>query len=234
MKKILLGCALTAAMTASLYAKPAQDAGKETSKEASKEGAPSAPKAGQNKFFIGASVAGSMLDTSSDYYNAQGMELDYIEGEKSLTGIGGSARVGYDIYFRPEQALRIYADYLGSSFGKSEILGKANMQHIGLNLDYRYDFASGFSLFGGGGVVSSSVKSDLGSLSQIGGALNLGAAYALTSYLELELRAKLLFADYYSNKMITPIKGTSEAAAARQSFDMDAPMNLMLGVNFRF
>lgn len=234
MKKVLLGCFCVMWMLSSLWAElPEQNQNTQENAEQSEQ-IQSKKSPTKNKFFVGASVAASMLETSSEYYNAAGAEIEYIDGDRDMSGVGASVRIGYDVYFRPEQAIRIYADYLGTSFSKSEILGRANFQHVGANVDYRYDFINGFGIFGGAGVVYSSASFDIGNLNHVGGALNMGVAYALTDYLEIELRAKLFFTEYYKNKSISPIVGTSDINAVRQQFDMEAPMNLMLGLNARF
>ena len=181
--------------------------------------------AGQNKFMIGASGSFGFMERSSEYYNAQGMEIDQFDGDKSLSGFGGSARLGYDVYFKPTQAIRIYADYIGAGFGKDEILGRMNLNHIGVNVDYRYDFASGFGVFAGAGGVYSMGKT------------NLGGAYVINDYVELELRMKFIVAEYFNNKAVNPVKLPNGAVAGTitaQNLDLDAPMYVMLGLNVRF
>ena len=39
--------------------------------------------AGQNKFMIGVSGSFGFMERSSEYYNAQGMEIDQFDGDKS-------------------------------------------------------------------------------------------------------------------------------------------------------
>ena len=193
--------------------------------------------AGQNKFMIGASGSFGFMERSSEYYNAQGMEIDQFDGDKSLSGFGGSARLGYDVYFKPTQAIRIYADYIGAGFGKDEILGRMNLNHIGVNVDYRYDFLSGFGVFAGAGGVYSMGKTNLGDIGDIGAGFNIGGAYVMNDYVELELRMKFIVAEYLNNKAVNPVKLPNGAAAGTitaQNLDLDAPMYLMLGLNVRF
>lgn len=187
----------------------------------------------ENKIFFGASALGGFMEGSSDFYNNQGIEIDNIDGDVNLSGFGGSARAGYEIYFKDNQALRIYAEYIGASFTQSDVLGKSFLSHYGFNADYRYDFESGFSLFAGVGGAASVGKTKLGNIKQLGAGLNLGAAYRLTPYVELELRGKMIISDYFNNKAVTP-PTSNNANVASQSFDLDAPMYFMAGVNFRF
>lgn len=193
--------------------------------------------AGQNKFMIGVSGSFGFMERSSEYYNAQGMEIDQFDGDKSLSGFGGSARLGYDVYFKPTQAIRIYADYIGAGFGKDEILGRMNLNHIGVNVDYRYDFASGFGVFAGAGGVYNMGKTNLGNIDGIGAGFNVGGAYVINDYVELELRMKFIVAEYFNNKAVNPVKLPNGAAAgtiSAQNLDLDAPMYVMLGLNVRF
>ena len=158
--------------------------------------------AGQNKFMIGASGSFGFMDRSSEYFNNQGFEIDQFDGDKSLSGFGGSARLGYDVYFKPTQAIRIYADYIGASFNKDEILGRMNLNHIGVNVDYyRYDFASGFGVFTGAGAVYNMGKTNLGNIDGIGVGFNVGGAYVINDYVELELRMKFILAEYFRARL---------------------------------
>lgn len=194
--------------------------------------------AGQNKFMIGASGSFGFMDRSSEYFNNQGFEIDQFDGDKSLSGFGGSARLGYDVYFKPTQAIRIYADYIGASFNKDEILGRMNLNHIGVNVDYyRYDFASGFGVFTGAGAVYNMGKTNLGNIDGIGVGFNVGGAYVINDYVELELRMKFILAEYFNNKAVNPVKlpnGAGAGTITAQNLDLDAPMYLMLGLNVRF
>ena len=187
----------------------------------------------ENKIFLGASALGGFMSGSSDFYTAQGIEIDNIEGDTAISGFGGSARLGYDVYVQPNQGIRIYADYIGASYGRDEVIGKTTLSHAGLNVDYHYDFDIGFSLFLGAGGVYSSGSTKLGKIDRMGGAINFGASYALTSFLELELRGKVIAPDYFNNKNVTPPTSTN-ANVATQSFDLDAPMYFMAGLNFKF
>lgn len=192
---------------------------------------------GKNKFVIGASGSFGSMERSSEYFNTQGMEIDQFDGDKSLSGFGGSARVGYDVYFKPTQAIRIYADYIGASFGKDEILGRMNLNHIGVNVDYRYDFLSGFGVFAGAGAVYNMGKTNLGDIDGIGAGFNVGGAYVINEYLELELRMKFILAEYFNNKAVNPVKlpnGAGAGTITAQNLDLDAPMYVMLGLNVRF
>ncbi len=190
--------------------------------------------AGQNKFMIGASGSFGFMDRSSEYFNNQGFEIDQFDGDKSLSGFGGSARLGYDVYFKPTQAIRIYADYIGASFNKDEILGRMNLNHIGVNVDYyRYDFASGFGVFTGAGAVYNMGKTNLGNIDGIGVGFNVGGAYVINDYVELELRMKFILAEYFNNKAVNPVKlpnGAGAGTITAQNLDLDAPMYLMLGL----
>lgn len=192
---------------------------------------------GKNKFMIGASGSVGFMERSSEYFNAQGIEIDQFDGDRDMSGFGGSVRLGYDVYFKPNQALRIYADYIGASFGKDEILGRMNLNHIGVNVDYRYDFLSGFGVFAGAGAVYNMGKTNLGDIDGIGTGLNVGGAYVINEYLELELRMKFIFSEYFNNKAVNPVKipnGIGAGIISAQNLDLEAPMYVMLGLNARF
>lgn len=187
----------------------------------------------ENKFVFGVYGGASIMESSMDYYDTQGFDIDAIEGDKQHTGYAYNAKIGGDIALAEQQWLRIYADYTGTGFSadKQNFVNKILLHHIGLNIDYKYDFTNGFYLSAGGGLVHSSGKI-VKNISQIGFALNVAAGYSLTSFLDLELKGKVFASDYLNNYSVP--KTITDTRVSTQTLDVDTPVAIMLGLNFRF
>ena len=211
---------------------------KETTKEVAKSSQNSTKEANKktNKFIIGVYGGAGIMSSSTNYYDNNLREIDLLEKDVDSVGVTFGGKLGYDIYLKPQHALRVYLDYMGSSYGKQEYVGSVKLHHYSLNVDYHYDFDIGFSLFGGVGAVYSMGKTALGDISKADVGINLGVGYALTDFLEVELKARMLMADYFHNKLITPniTNLPNGVNLSHASFELEAPISILLGLNFRF
>lgn len=186
----------------------------------------------KNYFVAGIYVGSSIMEMSSEYYiGVNELPGDY---DKSVFGASYGAKVGYDMYFLKQHGVRLYLDYMHSYLNSNDLtLGKFSMHTIGLNTDYRFVITSDLSVFAGVGLTYNIINTQyLGDMGAFGGSINLGAAYDI-SFVEIELRLRYLAYDL-PDKPSAYLPTILGQKTSYHTVDLNSPVSLHLGVNFRF
>lgn len=182
--------------------------------------------------FGGASFAGS----DTEYYTL----LTDLEGnDRSTFGVAPSygIKLGYDLYFTPSHAMRMYVDYTGSNFlTNNDIVGKYNVHTFALNVEYKYDITEKFGVFAGVNLNYSLYDTQkVGSSGGVGFGVNAGFTYSILPWMELELGVKYL-GDSFKEVNITPdtlAPSVPNLGKVYQRVEINDMFTGRLGLNFK-
>ncbi len=190
--------------------------------------------AGESGIVIGGTVGMSTLGSNTDYYNNH-FELDGLEDEKNFSSFTYGVKLGYDFYFRPEQAIRAYGDYSRVSFDDDNVFtGTIGMNIFTFNLDYRYDILPILGAFVGGNYsfVQSSSDKSYGNNSTSGIGFNVGAVLAPLDFLEVEAKFRYLGGDLPEKRFNRDSTDPKDVTSKR--FSLEDHYQFLLGVNLKF
>lgn len=199
----------------------------------------------ESGFVVGAIGGVSNLSTSSDAFDQGGRELELHEIEKDLKTFSYGFKVGYDLYFHPNQAVRFYADYVTSRYDGRDIpTGDPRMDTYAFNVDYRYDILPNLGLFAGPNLHYTQLKTNTsypagttippyGNESKMGIGFGGGVVFAPLPFLEIEGRLRYLNVDF-PDKFV-PLSSTDQTnGVAKRKFNIDDPFSVFFGINFKF
>lgn len=144
-------------------------------------------------FVIGVFGGIGFAESDTEYY----IPLSELEGsDRSAFSVAPSygIKIGYDLYFTPSHAMRMYADYTGSNFiSSNDIMGKFNTHTFALNVEYKYEITEKFGVFAGVNLNYTLYDTQrAGRCGGVGFGVNAGFTYSILSWLELEFGVKYL------------------------------------------
>lgn len=183
-------------------------------------------------FIVGIFGGFNTLTTENEYFK-DFTELEGLDNSKNSIGLSYGIKAGYDFIIKPQHNLRLYLDYSGNNFfDKSS--GKAYVNAILINLDYKYNFTDFVNFFIG--LNANSVFLNTNYFEQqtsFGAGVNIGFILNLLPYLELETRMRFI-SDSFKEKNISVDSKGLQAGANIQKIDFSDLLNLSVGLNFKF
>lgn len=189
----------------------------------------------KQNFVSGIYIGTGLMKMESEFYT-KNYKMDKLPGDYSQSMFGGNygLKFGYDMYFLERHGVRLYLDYMHSYFNSNEqTLGKFNMDTIGLNAQYRFVIIDSLSAFAGVGLALNLIDTQhLKSMVSLGGSFNVGMAYMI-SFLEFELSLRYLAYDI-NDKSSSYLPNILGQQTAFHIVELDSPVNILFGVNFRF
>lgn len=185
---------------------------------------------------IGVFGGASFAKSDTEYYTL----LTDLEGsDRSVFGVAPSygIKLGYDLYFTPSHAMRMYVDYIGSNFlTNNNIVGKYNVHTFALNVEYKYDITEKFGVYAGVNLNYSLYDVQrLGSYGGVSFGVNAGFTYSILPWMELELGVKYL-GDSFKEVNVTPdtlAPNISNLGKIYQKVEINDMFTGRLGLNFK-
>lgn len=187
-------------------------------------------------FVIGVFGGASFAESDAEYYTL----FTDIEGrDRSVFGVAPNygIKLGYDLYFTPSHAMRMYVDYMGSSFiSDNDIVGKYTIHTLALNVEYKYDITEKFGVFAGVNLNYALYDTQrAGSSGGVGFGVNAGFTYSIFSWMELELGFRYL-GDSFKEVNVTPdaLVPSVPGLETYQRVEIGDLFAGRLGLNFKF
>lgn len=188
-------------------------------------------------FVIGIFGGASFSESDTEYYT---LITDFEGSDRSVFGVAPNygIKLGYDLYFTPSHAMRMYVDYMGSSFiSDNDIVGKYTIHTLALNVEYKYDITEKFGVFAGVNLNYSLYDTQrAGSSGAVGFGVNAGFTYSIFSWMELELGFRYL-GDSFKEVNVTPDALAPSLPTLGQTYQRVEIGDLFagrLGLNFKF
>lgn len=187
-------------------------------------------------FVIGVFGGASFSESDTEYYTLLG---DFEGSDRSVFGVAPNygIKLGYDLYFTPSHAMRMYVDYMGSSFiSDNNIVGKYTIHTLALNVEYKYDITEKFGVFAGVNLNYNLYDTQrAGSSGGVGFGVNAGFTYSIFSWMELELGFRYL-GDSFKEVNVTPdtLAPSLSGLTTYQRVEIGDLFAGRLGLNFKF